>query len=115
MLKIDRDLLVRVGLGEMSSEMANVALKAFYQLLELRVGTVFAERMTNAELDEFEEYFEAEDDDGAFQWLCLHFPDYKEIVRTAYDQLEVEIAGESETLMEGLDALLIEFNQQPTV
>lgn len=114
MPKVDKDLLVRVGLGAMRSDLMNVALSTYYEMLELRVGIDLADRMTNEELNEFEVFFEAGDDGGAFEWLSEHFPDYREVVQAAYDRLEAEIAEESVTVMEGLDALMVEFGQQPS-
>lgn len=114
MPKVDKDLLVRVGLGTMRSDLIKVALKTFYEMLELRVGIDLANRMTNEELDEFEVFFEAGDDGGAFEWLSEHFPDYPEVVQAAYGRLEAEAAEESVAVMEGLDALLVEFGQQPS-
>ena len=114
MPKVDKDLLARVGLGAMRSDLVNVALKTFYEMLEMRVGIDLADRMTNEELDEFEVFFENADDAGAFEWLSEHFPDYPEVVQAAYDRLEAEIAEESATVMEGLDVLLGELEQQPS-
>jgi hypothetical protein len=98
----------------MRNDLMNVALNTFYEMLEMRVGTDLADRMTSEELDEFEVFFEAGDDGKAFEWLSEHFPDYPEVVQAAYDRLEAEIAEESAAVMEGLDALLVEFDQQPS-
>jgi hypothetical protein len=48
--------------------------------------------MTNEQLDEFEQYFEAKDDAGAFKWLETNFPNYKEIVQEEFDKLKSEVA-----------------------
>src|SRR5207253_686777 len=50
-----------------------------------------ADQMTNQQLDEFEKYFEAKDDAGAFKWLETNFPNYKEIVQQEFDKLKAEV------------------------
>lgn len=114
MIKIDKDMMVRVGLGGMRNDLMNIALKTFYEMLEGRVGVALADRMSEDELDEFEVFFRIGDDAGAFKWLKEHFPDYKEVVQVAYERLAAEVAGESGALMEGLDKLLAEFGEQPS-
>jgi hypothetical protein len=99
MLKIDGTLLDELGLGSLPSEEKNMLLKHIYETLEMRVGVRLADQMTNEQLDEFERYFEAEDDAGAFRWLERNFPDYKKIVRSEFDALKAEIADSAEAIL----------------
>lgn len=92
MLKIDNSLLVEIGLGGLPETEKNPFLKHIYETLEMRVGIRLADQMTNEQLDEFEKYFEAKDDAGAFKWLETNFPNYKEIVQQEFDKLKSEIA-----------------------
>ena len=64
MLKIDNSLLEEVGLGALPDAEKNSFLKHIYETLEMRVGIRLADQMTNQQLDEFEQYFEAKDDAG---------------------------------------------------
>lgn len=91
MLKIDNNLLVEVGLGGLPDSEKNSFLKHIYDTLEMRVGIRLADQMTNEQLDEFERYFEAKDDAGAFKWLETNFPNYKEIVQEEFDKLKAEV------------------------
>jgi len=91
MLKIDNTLLVEVGLSDLPDSEKNSFLKHIYETLEMRVGVRLADQMTNQQLDEFERYFEAKDDAGAFQWLETNFPNYKDIVQQEFDKLKAEI------------------------
>jgi hypothetical protein len=91
MLKIDNSLLQEVGLGTLPDTEKNSFLKHIYETLEMRVGVRLADQMTNQQLDEFEQYFEAKDDAGAFQWLETNFPNYKDIVQQEFDKLKAEI------------------------
>src|SRR3569623_500436 len=92
MLKIDNSLLVDVGLGSLPDAEKNSFLKHIYETLEMRRGIRLADQMSNEQLDEFEQYFEAKDDAGAFKWLETNFPNYKDIVQEEFDKLKGEIA-----------------------
>ena len=92
MLKIDNSLLEEVGLAALPASEKNSFLKHIYETLEMRVGIRLADQMTNQQLDEFEKYFEAKDDAGAFKWLETNFPNYKEIVQQEFDKLKSEVA-----------------------
>lgn len=92
MLKIDNTLLDEIGLGGLPEVEKNSFLKHVYETLEMRVGIRLADQMTDQQLDEFEQYFEAKDDAGAFKWLESNFPNYKEIVQEEFDKLKAEVA-----------------------
>ncbi len=66
-------------------------LRHVYETLEERVGMRLAYAMDEKDLDEFEAYFEAKDNDGAFAWLSEHFPNYREVVKEEFDRLQSEI------------------------
>lgn len=91
MLRIDNSLLQEVGLGSLPDNEKNSLLKHILETLEMRVGVRLADQMTNEQLDEFERYFEAKDDAGAFKWLETNFPNYKEIVQEEFDKLKSEV------------------------
>ncbi len=90
-IKIDNDLLQQLGLAGLPEAEKNSLLRHIYETLEMRVGMRLADQMTNEQLDEFEKYFDAKDDAGAFKWLESNFPNYKEIVQQEFDKLKVEI------------------------
>jgi hypothetical protein len=92
MLKIDNSLLEEIGLGGLPEAEKNSFLKHVYETLEMRVGIRLADQMSNEQLDEFEQYFEAKDDAGAFKWLETNFPNYKDIVQQEFDKLKAEVA-----------------------
>jgi hypothetical protein len=92
MLKIDNSLLEEVGLSSLPDPDKNSFLKHIYETLEMRVGIRLADQMSNEQLDEFERYFEAKDDAGAFKWLETNFPNYKDIVQEEFDKLKAEIS-----------------------
>ncbi len=92
MLRIDNNLLQEVGLGSLPDSEKNSLLRHIYETLEMRVGIRLADQMSNEQLDEFERYFEAKDDAGAFKWLETNFPNYKEIVQEEFEKLKAEVA-----------------------
>jgi hypothetical protein len=91
MLRIDNSLLQEIGLGALPDAEKNSLLKHIYETLEMRVGIRLADQMSNEQLDEFERYFEAKDDEGAFKWLESNFPNYKDIVQEEFDKLKAEV------------------------
>ena len=93
MLKIDNSLLAEIGLESLPSHEKNGILKHMYDTLEIRVGAKLADQMSDAQLTEFEQYFEAKDDQGAFKWLESNFPNYKEIVQAEFTQLKSEVSA----------------------
>jgi hypothetical protein len=111
MLKIDNSLLEEVGLGGLPAAEKNSLLKHIYETLEMRVGIRLADQMTNQQLDEFEQYFEAKDDAGAFKWLEANFPNYKEIVQEEFDKLKAEVTQSSPQILSASQAAA---SQPPT-
>src|SRR5476649_1163351 len=91
MLKIDNSLLEELGLVSLPDAEKNRLLKHIYETLEMRVGMRLADQMSNEQLDEFEQYFEAKDDAGAFRWLETNFPNYKDVVQEEFDKLKGEV------------------------
>ncbi len=91
MIRIDESLLNELGLDKLSAEDKNSLLKHIYETLEMRVGVRLADQMSQEQLDEFEKYFEAKDDSGAFKWLETNFPNYKDIVQEEFDKLKYEV------------------------
>lgn len=90
-LKIDDSLLVELGLGSLPPEEKASLLKHIYETLEMRVGMRLADQMSNEQLDEFERFFNAQDDAGAFHWLETNFPNYKDIVADEFAKLKKEV------------------------
>lgn len=93
MIKIDATLLQELGLSSLPDVEKDGLLKHIYETLEMRVGMRLADQMSNQQLDEFEQYFEAKDDAGAFKWLETNFPNYKDIVQEEFDKLKAEVGA----------------------
>jgi len=113
MLKIDNNLLQELGLSGLPEAEKNSFLKHIYETLEMRVGIRLADQMSNEQLDEFERYFEAKDDAGAFKWLETNFPNYKEIVQQEFDKLKAEVAQTAPQIMAASQAQAAQGGQQP--
>lgn len=91
-LRIDNNLLIELGLDSLPAEEKSGFLKHIYETLEMRVGMRLADQMSNEQLDEFETFYNAKDDAGAFRWLETNFPNYKDIVAEEFQKLKAEIA-----------------------
>jgi hypothetical protein len=114
MLKIDNTLLQEVGLGALPAAEKNSFLKHIYETLEMRVGIRLADQMSNQQLDEFERYFEAKDDAGAFKWLETNFPNYKDIVQQEFDKLKAEVAQSAPQILAASQQQAAQAPAQPT-
>ena len=113
MLKIDTNLLVELGLGSLPEAERNSLLKHIYETLEMRVGMRLADQMSNEQLDEFEKYFEAKDDAGAFKWLEANFPNYKDIVQEEFEKLKAEVAQSAPGILQASQATAAQQPQAP--
>lgn len=98
-LKIDNNLLDQLGLGALPAAEKSGLLKHIYETLEMRVGMRLADQMSNEQLDEFEQYFNAQDDAGAFRWLETNFPNYKDIVADEFEKLKAEVGGSAPQIL----------------
>jgi Tfp pilus assembly protein PilE len=95
-IRLDQSLLEELGLASLPETEKRALLSHIYETLEMRVGMRLADQMTNEQLDEFEKYFQAKDDNGAFRWLETNFPNYKDIVQEEFNRLKQEV-GQSAT------------------
>lgn len=91
MIKLDDNLLQELGLGALQPDDKKKMLAHIYETLEMRVGMELAKQMTDAQLSEFEEFINRNDEAGALKWLETNFPNYKEVVAAEFEKLKLEI------------------------
>jgi hypothetical protein len=92
MIKLDDNLLQELGLAALSADDRRKMLAHIYETLEMRVGMELAKQMTDAQLGQFEEFINRNDEPGALQWLETNFPNYKDVVAAEFDKLKAEIS-----------------------
>jgi len=92
MIKLDDDLLQELGLAALPAEEKKKLLAHIYETLEMRVGMKLAERMSDAQLAEFEQFIDRNDEAGALHWLEGNFPNYKDVVASEFEALKKEIS-----------------------
>ena len=100
MLKLDDNFLQELGLGELPAEDKKKMLAHIYETLELRVGMKLAEKMTDAQLDEFEKLAQANDESASLKWLETNAPDYKQVVVEQLENLKSEIKKSAPQILE---------------
>ena len=100
MFQLDDNLLKELGLGDLPAEEKNKMLAHIYETLELRVGMTLAEKMTDAQLDEFEAFIDRNDEDGALKWLETNFPNYKDTVADELGKLKEEIRTQAPAILD---------------
>ena len=91
MIKLDDDLLQELGLAGLPAEEKKKLLAHIYETLEMRVGMKLAEQMSDAQLTEFEQFIDRNDEAGALKWLETNFPNYKDVVASEFERLKTEI------------------------
>jgi hypothetical protein len=91
MIKLDDDLLQELGLAALPPEEKKKLLAHIYETLEMRVGMKLAEQMSDAQLTEFEQFIDRNDEAGALRWLESNFPNYKDVVAAEFERLKVEV------------------------
>ena len=84
MIKLNSELLSKLGLFGLPGNVIGIALAVVRSGLEARVGTSLAERMSDDQLELFEEFIDAEDDERALAWLATNFPDYRSVVEEQF-------------------------------
>ena len=99
MIKIDNNLLVELGLGELPAAEKNRILAQIYETLELRVGVTLASQMTDEQLTEFESFIDSGNEAGALKWLEANFPNYKQVVAAELEKLKGEIKKDALKIM----------------
>src|SRR4051812_29498582 len=91
MIKLDDDLLKELGLDALPADEKKKFLAHIYETLEMRVGMKLAEQMSDAQLTEFEQFIDRNDEGGALKWLEGNFPNYKDVVAQEFEKLKNEI------------------------
>lgn len=103
-INLDRNLLSELGLGSLPEAEQRALLSHIYETLEMRVGMRLADQMSNEQLDEFEKYFQAKDEAGAFRWLEINFPNYKDIVQEEFNKLKEEVRQSAPQILQAASA-----------
>ena len=98
-MRIDENMLIELGLGSLGDQDKDDLLKQIYQTLEIRVGMKLAERMSDAQLKEFEQFINNKDDAGALKWLETNFPDYKQVVANELNALKEELKRDADKIL----------------
>lgn len=101
MIKLDDDLLLELGLNALSPDEKKKMLAHIYETLEMRVGMKLAEQMSEAQLTEFEQFIDRNDEAGALRWLESNFPNYKDVVAAEFETLKSEVKDAAPQIING--------------
>lgn len=93
MFQIDDKFLESLGLGSLPQAEKEAMKAHIYETLEMRVGMTLASNMTEAQLDEFEQLMNANDEEGALRWLETNFPNYRQVVADELEKLKAEVSA----------------------
>jgi hypothetical protein len=98
-MKIDYDFLAELGLAALPNAEKDALIAQIIETLEMRVGTVLASGLSDAQLQEFEGYMNRNDQDGALKWLETNAPNYKEVVKAELEKLRNEIKANAAQIL----------------
>ncbi len=113
MFKLDNNFLTSLGLGALPVEEKNKLLQHIYERLEMNVGMKLAEKMTDAQLDEFESFIDRNDEAGALRWLETNFPNYKEVVAEELEKLKKEVSEAAPHILAAAQSQQLDAQTQP--
>ena len=99
MYKLDDNFLAEVGLGGLPAHEKPGMIRDIYNKLELSVGMRLAEKMTDAQLDEFEGLIDQKNDAVSLRWLESNFPDYKQVVADELEKLKNEVKASAPQIL----------------
>ena len=91
MFQIDDKFLESLGLGGLPQDDKEKMKNHIYETLEMRVGMTLASQMSEAQLDEFENLMNQNDEAGALRWLETNFPNYRQVVASELEKLKAEV------------------------
>lgn len=100
MIALDDNFLAGVGLLGLPAEVRNDLLRHTHGILEKRVGHCLASSMSAGQLDEFESFMDAGDDEAALAWLERTCPHYQDVVREQYEGLRAELQEAAPAILE---------------
>lgn len=100
MFTLDEDFLSSLGLATMPPEEKKEFLQYVYDKLEYQVGIELSRSLTDAQLEEFEELMEDENQAKALQWLEKNCPHYKQVVAAELKKIKQEIIENKDKLVE---------------
>lgn len=99
MFQIDDKFLESLGLGALPQAEKDTMKAHIYETLEMRVGMTLASNMSEAQLDEFEQLMNKDDQEGALRWLETNFPNYRQVVASELDKLKAEIKASAPDIL----------------
>ena len=99
MFKLDNNFLIELGLAALPENEKGKMLAHIYETLELRVGMKLAEKMSDAQLDEFEKLADANDEAASLKWLETNVPNYKAVVMAELEKLKLEIKASASQIL----------------
>lgn len=85
MFRLDEQFLKDIGLDGLPEEQKKPFLQHIYSELELRVGTRLSDGLSDAQLEEFEQIIDR-NQDKITQWLSAHAPQY--VQEEAFQKLQ---------------------------
>jgi hypothetical protein len=92
------NFLKELKLDGLSDDQKTVFLHHIIEVLQLRVGTVLAESLTDEQAEDFDKLDE-HDHHAAWAWLEQHCPQYKDVVASELEKLKRELINSTQKIL----------------
>lgn len=100
MIQLNYALLESLGLASLSKDAKDSLLAHMYDKLELNVGTVIAQKLSDEQLNDFEQLIDNNQNEQALVWLQENYPGYKQVVEAELEKLKNEIRNNALAILE---------------
>ena len=89
-----------IGLEQLSAERKREVGEQLVELTQNRVAAVLSERLSDEELERFEEIADKEGDDASVEYMERVVPDYTEIVSEQAQAVKQDFVNDMQTLLD---------------
>ncbi len=96
MIRVDEEFMEDVGLGDMPADEKREFMRHAEEELEVRVGQRVGVGLSKEQLLEFSEI---NDLDIATDWLNRYVPDFRDRVKSVFEDFKQEIASERDQIL----------------
>lgn len=87
----DKKLVAEFGIGTLPEAVQEELLGQYFETLELRLGMILEDQLSDEQLAQFEQVHDAGDDDATLTWLKTAIPNYDQLVADETEAVKADI------------------------
>lgn len=96
MIQVDEDFMAEVGLNEMPEAEKQAFMEHAEEELEVRVGREIGAKLSDAQLEEFEQVADTPEAAG---WLERNVPDFREVALNVFQGFKDELVRNKQEIL----------------